>query len=144
MRTKNMISAPEIQNIGRRRSSSQASVPSERAFSPLAEGARVPSGPPVGSVVNGTTEAVSRPESVVSVMGDPRIQEAVEDVDDQVDQQVDQHQADDRPDHRGTVLRPNAAVQEVPDAVDVEDSFGDDGTAHQGSDVDADVGDHRD
>ena len=38
----------------------------------------------------------------------------------------------------------DAAVEEVADPVDVEDPLGDDGTAHQRADVDADVGDDRD
>src|SRR4051812_5432958 len=99
------MSAAEIQNIGRRRSSIQASLPSERALSPFAGVASAPSGPPVGSTVTGTTESVLMAESLeVSVMGDPRVQEAVQDVDQQVDEQVDQHQDGDRGDHGRAVL----------------------------------------
>src|SRR5215207_3916892 len=145
MRTKNTISAADIQNIGRWRRTSQASVPSVRAFSPLAGALSGPSGPPLASMVTGTTEVVSRAESrVVSVMGDPRIQEAVEDVDDEVDQKVDQHQAESRTHNRCAVLLTDAAVEEVADAVDVEDSFGDDCAAHQRADVNADESDDRD
>ena len=144
MGTKNTINAAEIQNIGRWRSSSQASVPERTRLLALRGGAQRRLWPPAESVVSGTTEAVSRPESVVSVMGDPRIQEAVEDVDNQVDQQVDEHQAKDGADHRRAVLLVDAAVEEVANAVDVEDPLGDDGPAHQRADVDADEGDDRD
>ena len=47
-------------------------------------------------------------------------------------------------DHRRAVLLLNAAVEEVANAVDVEDPLGDDGPAHQRADIDADVGDDRD
>src|SRR5688572_8500285 len=137
MRANTMISTPEIQNIGRCRSSSQASLPSERAFSPLSGALSGASGSPAAPIVTGTTDWVSRAESrLVSVMRDPRIKEAIQDVDDEVDQEVDQHQTDDGADHRRPVLLADAAVQEAADAIDVEDPFGDDGPSHQRADID--------
>src|SRR5687768_11708702 len=145
IRTNTMISTPEIQNIGRCRSSSQASLPSERAFSPLSGVLSGASGSPVAPIVTGTTDWVSRAESrLVSVMRDPRIQEAVQDVDDEVDQEEDQHQTDDGAHHRCPVLLADAAVQEAANAIDVEHPLGNDGPAHQRADIDADVGDDRD
>ena len=58
--TKTTISTPEIQNIGRCRSSFQASLPSERAFSPFAGALNGDSGSPVAPMVTGTTDWVSR------------------------------------------------------------------------------------
>ena len=50
----------------------------------------------------------------------------------------------DRTDHDDAVFLVDTSIQEVADAVDVEDPLGDDGAAHQRAEIDADVGDHRD
>src|SRR5699024_10637124 len=130
--TNSVIRIAETQNSGLRRNSPHASDSSERGWSPLRSW-------------SSGAGAVTPPEAGrVSVMADPRVEYAVQHVDDQVGEQRHQHQAHDGADDRGAVLGVDAAEQEAADAVDVEDAFGDDRAAHQVAQVVADEGDHRD
>ena len=95
--TKIRISTAEIQNNGLLRSSPQASDHSERLF---ASGSMALL-PRASAYSSSTTSSVSGAGLDIA---DPRVQDAVQQVDDQVRQQEHQHQNDHRTDHRGPVL----------------------------------------
>src|SRR5690349_9488012 len=110
--TKRAIRPTEIQKIGLLFRERQASDASERGASP----ASVPAAP--ASTEMAMVEA--------SVMADPRVEHAVEQVHDEVGKQEHEHQDGHRADDDDAVTVVDAGEEVAADALDVEDALGDD------------------
>src|SRR5690625_1616274 len=110
IRMNRMMRKAEIQKIGRRLSSSQASSQSPRGRSPVP----------------------ALLWASCSLISDPWVENAIYQVDDEVGEDVDQdEEGGDRDDHR-RVQPQYVVVHQTPQTVDVEDAFGDHRTHHQG------------
>src|SRR5690606_24390318 len=76
-------------------------------------------------------------------VADAGIEEGIGDVDRQIDEDVDQREQQDHPLDDGIVALQHRVDDEPAEAGDVEDGLGDDHTADQGSDADADYSHDR-
>src|SRR6476469_4195147 len=110
MSTNTRIMTELIQKSGLRRMARQASPASER-------------GGPASTGFSPRDVASGASVTADSVMGDPRVEQAVDEVDD------DQHCR--RPDHRDPVPRADGAEDVAADPGDVEDALGDDRAAEE-------------
>src|SRR6056297_4061961 len=79
-----------------------------------------------------------------SVIADPRVEKAIEDIGDQVEED-DQHGEDEgQRHHHRQVIREQRGDEQLADAVHLEHVLGDDGAAEDRRHVERDHGDHRD
>src|SRR6476646_1943191 len=131
MSTNTRIMTELIQKSGLRRMARQASPASER-------------GGPASTGFSPRDVASGASVTAASVMGDPRVEQAVDEVDEQVDDEVDDDQHRHRPDDRDPVPRADGAEDVAADPGDVEDALGDDRATKKETEVEADEGDDRD
>src|ERR1700704_1058872 len=90
------------------------------------------------------SSAASAPTTAwTSAMAHPRIQHAVQDVDEQVDQDEGDERQRGQQHHDPTFLQFDGLEQELTESGQVEDAFGDDRATEHPGQVEADEGDHR-
>src|SRR6476660_8482424 len=125
------MSVTDTQKMGLRLSCRQASEARERPSSAPP--------PAVGAPASAPTAMVD-----ASVMADPRVEHAVQEIDEQVHDKEDEHQDGHGAHDTHRVAVADAGEQEATDALDVEDALGHDGATEQAAEVGTDEGDDRD